>query len=148
MIFSDRAKAASVRRCACFNLRKAARAVTQLYDDALRSTGLRTTQFSLLTVVLGFGKVTITQLAEEAVMDRTTLSRNLELLERERLVVIRPGADARVREVELTRAGHDKLNAAFPLWEQAQAELIKKLGADRMERLLGGLSGAVSAAEM
>lgn len=147
MALSDRANPATVRKCACFNLRKAARAVTQLYDDALRPTGLRATQFSLLTVIWAFGKASISQLAEEAVMDRTTLTRNLDLLEREGLVRIRAGEDARVREVELTRAAHAKLAEALPYWERAQAEMTKKLGANRMGRLLGDLAGAVAAAE-
>jgi len=137
----------AVRRCVCFNLRKAARAMTQLYDDTLRPSGLRDTQFSLLTVIGAFGKLSITQLAEEAVMDRTTLTRNLDLLERDGLVRIQVGEDARVREVELTPTAHKKLAAAFPYWEKAQARVTKKLGADRLEQLLGDLSAAIGAAE-
>ena len=79
---------ASVTDCTCFNLRKAARAVTQYYDDALRPSGLRVTQFSLLSVIKQFGTVNIGTLADEAVMDRTTLTRNLKLLEQEGLVTI------------------------------------------------------------
>jgi DNA-binding MarR family transcriptional regulator len=147
MDLPDRAQVAAVRQCACFNLRKAARAVTQLYDGMLRPSGLRATQFSLLMVVRAMSKVSISRLAEEAVMDRTTLTRNLDLLEREGLVRIRPGEDARVREVELTPAAEEKLAAALPYWERAQAEMSKKLGVGRMERLLGDLSGAIAAAE-
>lgn len=144
---SERAKPAAVRRCACFNLRKAARAVTQFYDDTLRPSGLRTTQFSLLMVIGTFGRVSVTRLAEDAVMDRTTLARNLDLLEREGLVRIRVGEDARVREVELTPAAHEKLAAAFPYWEKAQAQVTKKLGAERTDRLLADLSVAVLAVD-
>jgi DNA-binding MarR family transcriptional regulator len=146
MTTSDRARALAVRRCACFNLRKAARAVTQLYDDIQRPSGLRNTQFSLLTVIWMFGKVSITQLAEEAVMDRTTLTRNLHLLERDGLVRIQVGEDARVREVELTPAAHKKLAGAFAYWEKAQAQITKKLGAERLDRLLADLSATVTAA--
>src|SRR4051812_38930012 len=101
---SQQATMAAVQRCTCFNLRKAARAVTQLYDEVMRPTGLRATQFSLLSVVWIAGRISITALAEAAVMDRTTLKRNLELLERAGLVRIQPGEDARVREVSLTPA--------------------------------------------
>jgi DNA-binding MarR family transcriptional regulator len=120
--------------------------VTQLYDDILRPSGLRDTQFSLLTAIWAFGKVSITELAKEVVMDRTTLTRNLNLLEREGLVRIQVGEDARVREVELTPAAQKKLAAAFPYWEKAQAQVTRKLGAERLDRLLGDLSAAIRAA--
>jgi DNA-binding MarR family transcriptional regulator len=132
--------------CACFNLRKATRAVTQLYDDALRPAGLRCTQFSLLTLLKASGTVAMTRLAEAAVMDRTTLARNLEVLDREGLVRIRPGEDARVREIELTRAGVAKLKEAFPLWREAQRTVREGLGPGRLSRLLADLSLAVDAA--
>ena len=63
--------------CACLNVRKAARAITQLFDEVLQPTGLRSTQFPLLVVVALLGEAPVTQLAEELVMDRTTLARNL-----------------------------------------------------------------------
>jgi DNA-binding MarR family transcriptional regulator len=131
--------------CACFNIRKAARAVAQLYDDVLRPTGLRNTQFSLLMLLRGHGPMSINRLAEAALADRTTLTRNLALLEEQRLVRIRSGEDARVRVVELTEAGDDVLDAAFPLWEKAQALMTKRMGRDGLTRLLGELTGAVRA---
>ena len=146
MTLSERAKAAQVDKCACFNLRKATRAVTQLYDDILRPSGLRVTQFSLLTVIRIMGTVSISRLAEEAVLDRTTLARNLDLLEEAGLVRIEAGDDARVREVSLTRAAHERLAAALPYWEKAQAQVTKNLGAGRVNHLLADLSAAVAAA--
>jgi DNA-binding MarR family transcriptional regulator len=145
----DRSRPAAlseVRNCTCFNLRKAARAVTQSYDDVLRPTGLRITQFSLLAVIHFAGTATISDLADMAVMDRTTLKRNLELLEREGLVRIRPGADARVREVTLTPAAEAKLTAALPYWAKAQDRMTTGLGKGRGERLLTDLSAAVAVA--
>ncbi|MGH7579282.1 MAG: MarR family winged helix-turn-helix transcriptional regulator [Gemmatimonadales bacterium] len=141
----DRQTIGKATRCACFNLRKAARAVTQLYDEALRPTGLRITQFSLLAVLRLTGRVSMTRLAEEAVMDRTTLSRNLEVLERDGLVWVELGADARVREVELTQAGVARLEEAFPRWQEAQRTIARSLGSRRMERMLGDLASTVSA---
>lgn len=138
---------ADTTRCTCFSLRKATRAVTQLYDEALRPTGLRATQFSMLTLLQAAGTVPMTRLAEAAVMDRTTLSRNLDVLVRHGLVRIRPGADARVREVELTPAGMAKLEAAYPHWQRAQRVVAKNLGPRRVERLLTDLATAVAAAE-
>ncbi len=132
--------------CACFNLRKATRAVTQLYDHHLRSTGLRCTQFSLLTLLREAGPLPMTQLAHEAVMDRTTMARNLEVLERDGLVNVSAGDDARVRVIELTRAGHARLDQAYPAWREAQRAIARALGDQRMTRLLGDLSTAVEAA--
>jgi DNA-binding MarR family transcriptional regulator len=136
------------RNCVCFNLRKAARAVTQVYDDILRPTGLRATQHSLLYVIQLSGTVSISTLAERAVMDRTTLARNLDLLEREGLVRIQPGEeDARVREVTLTEAAKKKLAAALPYWEKAQAQVTQRLGRGRSDQLLSDLFATVAAAE-
>ncbi|HWZ57944.1 MAG TPA: MarR family winged helix-turn-helix transcriptional regulator [Gemmatimonadaceae bacterium] len=138
---------AEIALCSCFNLRKAARATTQLYDAILRPTGLRVTQFSLLSVVATAGAIGITALAEAAVMDRTTLTRNLDLLERDGLIRIQPGRDARVREVTLTPAAHEKLAEAVPYWREAQAQLHEALGAGRVSRLLADLSRTVAAAQ-
>jgi DNA-binding MarR family transcriptional regulator len=134
-------------KCSCFNLRKAARATTQLYDTFLRPTGLRVTQFSLLTVIAAIGTMGITALADEAVMDRTTLTRNLDLLARDGLIRIQPGVDARVKEVTLTPAAHEKLAEAYPYWQQAQARVHKVLGAGRVSRLLADLSTTVGATQ-
>jgi len=138
---------AAVLRCTCFNLRKAARAVTQMYDEFLRPSGIRATQFSLLMLVRGLGPIAISELAEKAVMDRTTLKRNLELLERDGLVRIQPGEDARVREVSLTARAHERLAEALPLWHRAQTHVTSELGQGRFDRLLLDLSAAVSTAE-
>lgn len=136
----------AVLDCTCFNLRKATRAVTQFYDEALRPSGLRATQFSLLTVIGAFGRVSITDLAEEAVMDRTTLTRNLGVLEQEGLIRIEPGEDARVREVSLAPAAIEKLAEARSYWTKAQAHMTDALGAQRVKRMLADLSGAIGAA--
>jgi DNA-binding MarR family transcriptional regulator len=140
----DRRALGRAAGCTCFTLRKATRAVTQFYDQALRPTGLRTTQFSLLTLLRLAGTLPITRLAEEAVMDRTTLSRNLEVLERDRLVRVQPGSDARVREVELTDEGLAKLAQAFPRWQSAQRAVARHLGARRMARMLADLSSVMT----
>jgi DNA-binding MarR family transcriptional regulator len=141
------AEARELRRCACLNLRQATRAVTQLYDDMLRPVGLRITQFSLLTVIRLTGGASIGTLAEAAVMDRTTLTRNLKLLEDMRLIRSDEGEDARVRLVTLTPAGEAKLAAAQPYWEEAQHHMTKSLGRPGLDRLLEGLSAAVAAGQ-
>ncbi len=144
LLFMTRAKPLSeqflsVPQCVCFNLRKTARWVTQLYDEALRPTGLRATQFSLLSATSYLGTATINQLADVMVMDRTTLTRNLRPLENQGYIRVHPGQDRRQREVTLRTAGQKILEQAIPLWERIQKHVIHGLGKDRTGRLLKDL---------
>ncbi len=123
--------------CVCGRLRRAARALTQLYDDALVETGLRITQFSLLRTLDARGPQRITALAAFVLLDRTALSRNLEPLIAEGLVAIAAGRDARTREVTLTRRGRARLAAAQPAWERAQRDVSRRLGAPKVANLVG-----------
>jgi DNA-binding MarR family transcriptional regulator len=133
--------------CACFNLRKASRAVTQLYDDILRPAGIRVTQFSLLVAASIAGPMPVKRLAEVTVMDRTTLTRNLELLEKQRMIEVAPGKDRRTRVVRITQAGREALLNALPLWQEAQAQVVGALGEARWQSLQENLSRMVAAAE-
>lgn len=126
-------------QCACFNLRKATRRLTQLYDSALQPTGLRGTQFSLLVNIAAAEGITISALASEMVMERTTLSRNLRPLEKSKYVVMGHGTDRRMRTISLTEAGRNVLKQAFPYWQQAQEAFIKQMGSDRTQRFLSDM---------
>ena len=128
--------------CACFNLRKTARVVTQVYDAHLRPTGLRATQFSLLATLAPRQPVGVTQLAEKLVMDRTTLTRNLRPLEKRGLIRMAAGADSRVHEISLTEEGRAALQAAIPYWENAQNSIAERLAEPRLDRLLTDLAAA------
>ena len=132
------------RACACTHLRKAARAVTQVFDEALGSSGLRATQFTLLVTSRLAGETPVRELAERMVMDRTTLSRNLKPLVRKGLLEVRPGEDGRMRLVRITPEGERTLGRAYPLWERAQHEVVGSLGEDRYEALLGDVARAIS----
>src|SRR3954462_4629645 len=91
--------------CNCLALRQAARHVTQFYDQHIVPTGVRTTQFSILAKLRRLGPMTINALAEQMVMDRTTLGRNILPLEREGLIAIGRGrTDRRSKELRLTDA--------------------------------------------
>ena len=129
--------------CTCFNLRKAARAVTQAYDKAMRPSGLRATQFSLLSAVSKLGPVGIKDLAKALVMDRTTLGRNLKVLSDRRLLDIGEGDDRRYRPITLTPQGRESLDLALPLWRQAQTRMANGLGHDRLAEFLGNLGEAI-----
>ena len=126
--------------CACFNVRKTARVITQLYDEVLRPTGMRITQFALLMAAGGLGPVTVTRLAKLGAMDRTTLTRNLRPLEERELIHIEPGEDRREQQVTLTPRGQHALATAFPLWQEAQAKIVKGFGQERLQRLYAELA--------
>jgi len=122
--------------CLCFNIRKASRMVTQIYDEIMQKTRLRGTQFTILANIAGYQSLTITVLAEKLVMDRTTLTRNLKPLEKQGLIVIAPGADRRTRSVQLSTSGHQVLASALPLWRQAQQKMTKQMGKERLSHLI------------
>ena len=130
--------------CACYNLRKAARATTRLYDDFLKPSGLRATQYSVLMAAKLRGPVTLKKLAEITVTERTTLTRNLTILEKKGFICIEQGKDRRERKVTITEKGEAALVAAIPLWEAAQAHIEQGLGGERMGSLLKDLSDIVS----
>ena len=117
--------------CMCHKSRMAARAITRAYDDALRKTGLRATQLSVLAAVGSRGALSIQSLADVLGMDRTTLTRNLRPLEDKGLVLLAPEARHRARMLELTAAGRSTLTKALPLWEAAQRTIKRRLGSER-----------------
>ena len=117
--------------CACFDLRKAARAVSRMYDDFLREQGINITQFSLLRLIQAERELSISMFGRYMVMERTSITRALAPLERDGLIASRPGADKRVRIVSLTAKGRKVLEAAEPNWRAAQQALIETIGEDR-----------------
>ena len=125
--------------CACGRLRRATRALTQLYDDAMAPAGLRVTQFSLLRTLARDGPLRISELAARQLLDRTALSRNLDPLIDLRYVEVVPGRDARTREAPITRAGASALRRAEPYWSHAQAQVAKRLGRDKLDALISTL---------
>jgi DNA-binding MarR family transcriptional regulator len=134
--------------CNCLALRQAARHVTQFYDQYLVPTGVRTTQFSILAKLKRSGPMTINALAEQMVMDRTTLGRNIQPLEREGLISVRQGrADRRSKELYLTDAGEVTFRAAAQAWAEAQARFETVFGGERATDLRE-LMRAVTASEL
>lgn len=125
--------------CVCAAFRKAARALTLLYDAHLRPAGLRSTQYSLLKHVLAHQPAGVSRLAEAMVTDRTTLTRNVRLLERRGLVEIQAGADRRARSITITPRGRAAVAKATPAWERAQAYVLGQVGAEHWGVLRGEL---------
>src|SRR4051794_2958247 len=140
-------RAADPELCKCLALRQAARHVTQFYDQYLVPTGIRTTQFSILAKLKRSGPMTINALAEQMVMDRTTLGRNILPLEREGLISVTKGrADRRSKELHLTEAGEATFRAAAKAWTEAQTRFETVFGGERAADLRE-LLHAVTASE-
>lgn len=133
------------RTCACFNFRKASRSVTQLFDQILAPTGLRSTQLVILITGQLLGPSSIARLARELVMDRSTLTRNLKPLMNMGLVAFTRGESGRHKSVEVTPAGQQALLRSAPLWEQAQSHLVNRLGPDHWDRIMADLASIVEA---
>ena len=122
--------------CNCLALRQAARHVSQFYDQFLAANGLRTTQYSILARLQRKGPMPINALAADLVMDRTTLGRNILPLQRDGLIVVRPGRiDRRSKDLQLTKAGAARLGAASAGWRQAQARFEAAFGRKRAKKL-------------
>jgi len=134
------AKPERLENCACFSVRKAARAITKQFDCALAPSRLEATQFSVLAGLAAARRFTISELADWLGLDRTTLSRNLRPLVRKGYVSLSRDVDQRRRIVRLTASGRRKLTTAFPLWRSAQRRLISAFGRHRFVRLLDGLA--------
>jgi len=132
-------KKLNVLDCLCHNLRKTSRLLTQYYDEALRPSGLRITQFTLMATVAEMGEVAFIPLAEFLGMDRTTLARNVEILVRDGLAGVVAGtSDRRQQMVSLTEFGESRLAEAMPLWQAAQRAALRKAG--ELEPLLEQLA--------
>jgi len=133
--------------CACANLRRAARAASQLYDEELRPAGLRVTQFTLLQALHRAGPIRQGDLGEVLALDSTTLSRTLRPLLRAGWIRGLRGADRRERVYTLAPAGRRELERAMPLWERAQSRLKQSLGGEAWQRLQVALRGVAAAAQ-
>ena len=121
--------------CFCLASRQAARKITRLYDGVMQKSGMRSTQFTLLSQLMLRGELPIGRLASLLGMERTTLTRNLTPLEQRKWISIRAGDDPRSRMIAITAQGRAAVRRGFPFWAQAQAEVGKLLGADGQSAL-------------
>ncbi len=134
-----------IRLCAHANLRKAMRVVAQAYDAALRPSGLKATQFTLLAVLARRGDMPLTKLSRILVMDRTTLTRNLKPLQAKGWLEIGREKDERIRLIAITDAGRGIVARATPLWRDAQTRVIDGFGDTRLSAMIGDLNALVEA---
>ena len=131
--------------CACTALRKASRAVTRLYEDAMTGTGMSIIQFSILRNLARQRSVPLMELADRLVMERTTLYRALNPLRRRGWVALGDG-EGRAKTAALTRRGQRALQGATGAWEGAQASLIGSLGNEEWARIESSLARLVAVA--
>lgn len=145
-IVSPKMDLAGTGYCVCFNLRKAARAVTVLYDSALVVSGLSAPQLTILIATAKTQPVSIGNLARRLLTDPTTLSRNLALLSRGRLVRVSPRSSMRCRLVSLTLKGHAALVRNMRQWRRIQAQFVGAFGEQRWQEMKRSLDELASIA--
>jgi len=121
--------------CGSFNLRKTARAVTRLYDMALQESGIRSTQFAILVGIAKDQPVSIGVLANTLVMDSTTLTRSLRLLQKAGFVALSNRAAMRQRFLTITAQGKRALARSLPVWRKAQEQFVATVGPEQWVEL-------------
>jgi DNA-binding MarR family transcriptional regulator len=129
--------------CVCTTLRKATRALSRIYDDALAAVGMTITQFAILRVIgrAGAGGIPLSRLAESLVMDKTSLYRGLGPLIRSGWVVVTQAGKGRTKLVCLTTEGRRVTDAAAELWEVAQSKVVEAFGVERWSALHESIAG-------
>lgn len=126
----------SLLNCNCFHTRKAARHLTQVYDAMLAPSGLRSTQYMIMAVLYERDGLSVNELADILVIERTAMGKNLKPLERDGLIAVNVSdEDRRSRTITLTKKGSKVLEQAYPLWKNAQSRFEKKHGKQFSEDL-------------
>lgn len=148
--------------CFNFNLRRTARAVTQYYDEVLKPSGIKVTQFTILMAIATrsnrrpAGSVepeptaaqsTITEIARLAQVDRTTLTRSLKILQGDKLIEVRKAQPGNKRRVNITPLGIKRMKEVYPYWFKAQRALAKALTPAKTRELRHLLGDVKTAAE-
>lgn len=128
--------------CACRSLRMTTRVITQYYDKALRISGLKSPQFALLTDICSRENgISVNELANQAMMDQTTVTRNVEILRKKGYVDVKTeDADSRKKCITVSETGKEKLALAMPHWQEAQSKIEQVVGKEQYDELLKTLS--------
>lgn len=121
--------------CHCINLKTTTRKLAALYDAALAPAGINISQFSLLRNIERRQPASLTELGKALDLDRSTMGRNIRVIEKMGLVATGRGDDQRESVVSLSAHGLAVLREAEPMWEACQAEVTRRLGEERMRTL-------------
>ena len=116
--------------CASLNFRRTSRRVTRMYDIAMQESGIRSTQFAILVGIAKLQPVPMGTLAKVLMLDSSTLTRSLRLLEKEGMIEVSKRAAMRQRFLKLTHAGEKALQRSLPLWRAAHARFVASVGPD------------------
>ncbi len=122
--------------CLCASSRRASRVLTQFYEERLRSTGLRATQFTILQALTRAGELSQGELGAILAIDSTTLTRTLGIMGKHHWIAERRGKDRRERLLRLSSEGRSRFEKALPVWEEAQAFLRRQLGTQHWNEFL------------
>lgn len=126
-----------IQFCACANLRKAARTVTQAYEKQMQPTGLKVTQYYMLVNIVRHKDISISKLGEIMLLDQTTITRNVNLLKESGYVnITRDKNDSRTKTIYITDIGLAKLEEATPIWLQIQKKVENGMGKAQYNNLL------------
>lgn len=121
--------------CVCVNIRRASRAVTKIYDQALKPSGLKVTQFSALMNIDAHGPLNTSALAKILMLERTTLVRNLKLLESAGFIENSPSPDPRERQISITELGRHAIGQAQTHWRAVQLQMKQQIGTENLKAL-------------
>jgi DNA-binding MarR family transcriptional regulator len=136
------------KMCACDQLRRVTRGITQLYDNGMVPSGLKVTQLPIFVGLGSEGDLPLSVLAEKLALDRTTLTRNLKVLEDRGLIrTYEHPDDARVRMVSMTLEGSRLLTGALERWTQVQEYVEASFGRERLIALARELSALARSVE-
>ena len=135
----------AVENCVCFNLRWVTRAVTQFYDAEMRRHGIRPTQGTLLLALNAKESWNMAELSDCLGLERTTLVRNLQPLQRDGLVTADGGGRGNRVELTITAKGRKQVEKFMPAWRAAQSAMVKTLGEKRWSAILSDLETAALA---
>ncbi len=122
--------------CLSANVRRAARVLTQIYDDELRPEGIRSTQFSILQALSLAAPILQHELGELLALDATAVTRTVQLLSKRKWIKVTTGADRRERWLSLSAAGEAELTRLNSSWQRAQDEVKRRLGREQWNQLL------------
>ena len=143
---SDLPDLSGTSSCAAYQFRRTSRAVARLYDAAIAPSGIRSTQFAILTAIAKLQPVAISRVAGILMIDATTMTRSLKLLQKDGLIEIAPRGVRRQRLLSLTSKAEKALAIAVPLWRKAQARFLASLGAKPWKQFQDDLENAAEVA--
>ena len=136
---------AGTSACAAYQFRRTSRAVARLYDAAIAPSGLRSTQFAILTAIAKLQPIAMSRVGEILVIEPATMTRSLRLLQKDGLIEIAPRGVRRQRLLTLTLKAEKALAIAVPLWRQMQTRFVASLGT-KWQEFRGELERAVEVA--